>query len=55
MFSNIFERFRTFLNVFERFFLAYFAQTLQIDPPNTVFTPKTNIPTLKKPQKTPFF
>jgi len=41
------------LNVFERFFLAYFAQTQQINLPNPVFTPKINIPlknNLKKPQ-----
>jgi len=48
---NIFEYFQTFSNVFERFFLAYFAQALQINLPNPVFTPKTNIPTQKKPEK----
>jgi hypothetical protein len=45
-----------FSNVFERFFLAYFAQALQINPPSPAFTPKTNIPpknNLKKSQFPP--
>jgi len=54
IFSNIFEYFRTFSNVFERFFLVYFPQTLQINLPNPIFTSKTNIPALKKTQKTAF-
>jgi len=51
---NIFEYFQTFSNVFERFFLAWFAQTLQINPPNPVFTPKINIPLKKSPKKPVF-
>jgi len=51
MFLNIFECFRTFSNVFERFFLAWFAQTQRINPPSTVFTSKTNIPLEKNLKK----
>jgi len=43
-----------FSNVFERFFLAYFTQTLQINLPSPIFSPKTNIPTLKKLKKPHF-
>jgi len=53
MFSNIFEYFQTFSNVFKRFFPAYFAQTPQFNLPNPIFTSKTNIPpkiTRKFPQ-----
>jgi len=43
MFLNIFEYFQTFLNVFERFFLAHFAQTPQADLLIPVFSSKIHI------------
>ncbi len=49
-FSNIFKYFQTFRtifrifsNVFKRFCLAYLAQSLHLNPPISIFTPKTNI------------
>jgi len=53
-FSNVFEYFQTFSNVFERFFLAYFTQTPQLDKPTSVFTPKTNVAPKNNP-KNPVF
>jgi len=47
--------FSTFFVIFYPIFLAYFAQTLQTNLPTPVFTPKTNIPTLKKLKKPHFF
>jgi hypothetical protein len=44
-----------FLNVFERFFLAYFTQTSQINPPNPVFESKTHLPPEKNRRKSQFF
>jgi len=47
--------FYTFFAIFYHFFLAYFAQTLQANIPTAVFTPKTNIPNLKKLKKPHFY
>jgi hypothetical protein len=44
-----------FSNVFERFLLACFAQTLQINLPNPIFTPKTNIPLKNNLKKSHFY
>jgi len=46
--------FDTFLHVFSRFSFAYPTQTIQVDPPSPIFTPKSNIP-LKKTSKNPIF
>jgi len=59
LFSNVSYQFSNvsiqFSNVLERFFLAYFAQTLQTNLSTPIFTPKINIPTLKKLKKSQFF
>ena len=55
MFSNIFKRFRTFSIVFERFYFAYFAQTLQTEPLTLDFGPKAHTPPKNNPQKPQFF
>jgi len=37
--------FCAFFAIFYQIYLAYLTQTLQTDPQNPVFTPKTNFPT----------
>jgi len=54
IFLPFFEYFQTFSNVFERFFLAYFTQTLQINPAAPILSPKTNVAPKNNLQK-PYF
>jgi len=61
-FSNIFKRlasffeyFQSFSNVFERFYFAHLAQSLQLNPLNFIFTSKTNITLQILTKKSPFF
>jgi len=42
-FSNVFEYFQTFSIVFERFYFAHLAQSLQINRPDTIFTSKIQL------------
>ena len=42
-FASFFEYFRIFSNVFERFYLACLAQSLHLNAPTPIFTPKTHI------------
>jgi len=52
--SKIFEYFRIFSNVFERFYPAYLAELPHFDTPTFDFSSKTNI-TPKSTQKNPHF
>jgi len=47
--------FRIFSNVFERFYFAWLAQSLQPNPLTLVFNPKTRIAPEKIPPISPFF
>jgi hypothetical protein len=54
-FAPLFKRFQTFSIVFERFYFAWLAQTLYLNPQSLFLTQKPALPPKNHPQNHPFF